>query len=81
MVQQKFEMTSKQLEAITKLSKTSLHTYLDGWRFSHIERKRKKVKFKDSGVYRHIYFYTVTAEDIEALKEFKTMKLRHNGVL
>lgn len=80
-MQQIYELTRKQLSQLTNIGSSALGTYLDGWKFSYIERKRKKVKFKKSGVCRNIYFYSVTVEDIEALKEFKSMKLRHNGIL
>lgn len=82
MVDKVYELTSAQLEKITRLSKTSLHCYIDGFRFAHIREKmfRKKIKYP-SGVTRSINIYPVTIEDIEALRRFKSVKLRHNGIL
>ena len=71
---EKHRYTIGQLVKITGIARSSLLTYVDG-AFIHIPRKREKVKYP-SGTLHSTNLYSVTADDITDLKEYKKQRMR-----
>ena len=79
---QVFEVSTAQLEEMTGIKRSTLLTYLKGWRFAHImnTEKRRKRLYKDTGRYRTMSYWTITNKDLAALRAFKRYRLRQSGL-
>lgn len=65
------EISILELSKLTGISKQTLITYLNGWKFARIPRRKKPGSNN-----RKIFFFTLEKEDIQALRAFKKERMK-----